>query len=316
MAKTSSTPTLPPHPLRTFREIADMTRQHCAIVADLTSSTVQNIELGKAMLQLDNAELLEAYTGVSATQLLALQRLWSNGTLTKKQAEIRTVDNKTFSAKSYAAYKANPVSDEAKRLAIEDIKTRIDLLLGGFGDRHHDFRAAYRRMVQFSLSERERSGLTEADIAESGRRHAEVESRVMTVQQLAKEKTVGTNQVFTDQIAKNYSPSTKVQVSIERFPSWPFPPKLQGLWLMLNPLAQTGKRTLWRMNFPDKKQYVIYTDSIQRTGFESTSLDVEFHRAFDESGSLSRDEIKRLGQMRANLNQLKPSKRKPEADKS
>lgn len=312
MAKTSSTPTLPPHPLRTFREIADMTRQQCAIVADLTPSTVQNIELGKAMLQLDNAELLEAYTGVSATHLLALQRLWSNGTLTKKQAEIRTVDNKTFSAKSYAAYKANPVSDEAKRIAIEDIKTRFDLLLGGFSDRHHDFRAAYRRMVQFSLNERERSGLTEADIVESGRRHAEVESRVMTVQQLAKEEDVGTNQVFTDEIAKNYSPGTKVQVSIERFPSWPFPPKLKGLWLMLNPLAQTGKRTLWRMNFPDKKQYVIYTDVMQRSGMEHISLEAEFHRAFDESGSISRDEIKRLGQLRTNLNRLKPSKRKPD----
>lgn len=316
MAKTSSTPTLPPHPLRTFREIADMTRQQCAIVADLTPSTVQNIELGKAMLQLDNAELLEAYTGVSATHLLALQRLWSNGTLTKKQAEIRTVDNKTFSAKSYATYKANPVSDEAKRIAIEDIKTRFDLLLGGFGDRHHDFRAAYRRMVQFSLNERQRAGLTEAEIVESGRRHAEVESRVMTVQQLGKEKDIGTHEVFTNEIAKNYSPSTKVQVSIERFPSWPFPPKLQGLWLMLNPLAQTGKRTLWRMNFPDKKQYVIYTDVMQRSGIEHTSLESEFHRAFDESGSLSRDEIKRLGQMRTNLNRLKPSKRKPDSDKS
>jgi len=316
MAKTSSTPTLPPHPLRTFREIADMTRQQCAIVADLTPSTVQNIELGKAMLQLDNAELLEAYTGVSATHLLALQRLWSNGTLTKKQAEIRTVDNEPFTAKSYEAYKARPVSDEAKRIAIEDIKTRIDLLLGGFGDRHHDFRAAYRRMVQFSLNERQRAGLTEAEIVESGRRHAEVESRVMTVQQLAKIQDVGTNQVFTDEIAKNYNPSTKVQVSIERFPSWPFPPKLQGLWLMLNPLAQTGKRTLWRMNFPDKKQYVIYTDVMQRSGIEHTSLESEFHRAFDESGSLSRDEIKRLSQMRANLNQLKPSKRKPDSDKS
>jgi transcriptional regulator with XRE-family HTH domain len=316
MAKTSSTPTLPPHPLRTFREIADMTRQQCAIVADLTPSTVQNIELGKAMLQLDNAELLEAYTGVNATHLLALQRLWSNGTLTKKQAEIRTVDNEPFTAKSYEAYKARPVSDEAKRIAIEDIKTRIDLLLGGFGDRHHDFRAAYRRMVQFSLNERQRAGLTEAEIVESGRRHAEVESRVMTVQQLAKIQDVGTNQVFTDEIAKNYNPSTKVQVSIERFPSWPFPPKLQGLWLMLNPLAQTGKRTLWRMNFPDKKQYVIYTDVMQRSGIEHTSLESEFHRAFDESGSLSRDEIKRLSQMRANLNQLKPSKRKPDSDKS
>jgi len=316
MAKTSSTPTLPPHPLRTFRDIADMTRQQCAIVADLTPSTVQNIELGKAMLQLDNAELLEAYTGVSATHLLALQRLWSDGKLTKKQAEIRTLDHKPFTAKSYAAYKANPVSDEAKRLAIEDIKTRIDLLLGGFGDRHHDFRAAYRRMVQFSLNERERSGLTEADIVESGRRHAEVESRVMTVQQLAKEKDVGTNEVFTEQIVKNYSPSTKVQVSIERFPSWPFPPKLQGLWLMLNPLARTGKRTLWRMNFPDKKQYVIYSDLIRATGMEHTSLDAEFHHAFDESGSLSRDDIKHLGHMRANLNRLKPSKRNPESDKS
>lgn len=316
MAKTSSTPTLPLHPLRAFREIADMTRQQCAIVADLTPSTVQNIELGKAMLQLDNAELLEAYTGVSATHLLALQRLWSNGTLTKKQAEIRTVDNEPFTAKSYEAYKARPVSDEAKRVAIEDIKTRIDLLLGGFGDRHHDFRAAYRRMVQFSLNERQRAGLTEAEIVESGRRHAEVESRVMTVQQLGKEKDIGTNPVFTDEIAKNYSPTTKVQVSIERFPSWPFPPKLQGLWLMINPLARTGTRTLWRMNFPDKKQYVIYTDSIRRTGLEDTSLAADFHKAFDESGSLGKAEIKRLGQMRTNLNRLKPSKRKPDSDKS
>jgi transcriptional regulator with XRE-family HTH domain len=316
MAKTSSTPTLPPHPLRTFREIADMTRQQCAIVADLTPSTVQNIELGKAMLQLDNAELLEAYTGVSATHLLALQRLWSNGTLTKKQAEIRTVDNEPFTAKSYEAYKARPVSDEAKRIAIEDIKTRIDLLLGGFGDRHHDFRAAYRRMVQFSLNERQRAGLTEAEIVESGRRHAEVESRVMTVQQLAKEKDIGTHEVFTNEIAKHYNPSTKVQVSIERFPSWPFPPKLQDFWLMINPLARTGIRTLWRMNFPDKKQYVIYSDLIRATGMERGSIDAEYHRAFDETGSLSREEIKRLGQMRTNLNRLKPSKRKPDSDKS
>ena len=316
MAKTSSTPTLPPHPLRAFREIADMTRQQCAIVADLTPSTVQNIELGKAMLQLDNAELLEAYTGVSATHLLALQRLWSNGTLTKKQAEIRTVDNEPFTAKSYEAYKARPVSDEAKRIAIEDIKTRIDLLLGGFGDRHHDFRAAYRRMVQFSLNERQRAGLTEAEIVESGRRHAEVESRVMTVQQLAKEKDIGTHEVFTNEIAKHYNPSTKVQVSIERFPSWPFPPKLQDFWLMINPLARTGIRTLWRMNFPDKKQYVIYSDLIRATGMERGSIDAEYHRAFDETGSLSREEIKRLGQMRTNLNRLKPSKRKPDSDKS
>ena len=291
-----------------------MTRQQCAIVADLTPSTVQNIELGKAMLQLDNAELLEAYTGVSATHLLALQRLWSDGSLTKKQAELRTVDNEPFTAKSYEAYKAKPVSDEAKQIAIEDIKTRFDLLLGGFGDRHHDFRAAYRRMVQFSLNERQRAGLTEAEIVESGRRHAEVESRVMTVQQLGKD--IGTHEVFTNEIAKNYNPSTKVQVSIERFPSWPFPPKLQGFWLMINPLARTGIRTLWRMNFPDKKQYVIYSDLIRATGMERGSIDAEYHRAFDETGSLSREEIKRLGQMRANLNQLKPSKRKPDSDKS
>lgn len=309
MAKTSSTPTLPPHPLRAFREIAGMTRQQCAIVADLTPSTVQNIELGKAMLQLDNAELLEAYTGVSATHLLALQRLWSDENLTKKQAELRTVDNKAFTAKSYEAYKAKPVSDEAKRIAIEDIKTRIDLLLGGFGDRHHDFRAAYRRMVQFSLNERERSGLTEAEIVESGRRHAEVESRVMTVQQLAKTEDVGTNQVFTDEIAKNYSPSTKVQVSIERFPSWPFPPKLQDLWLILNPLAQTGMRTLWRMNFPDKKQYVVYSDTVENTGMGPNSMDPEFYRAFEKSKTISGAEIERLGQMRTNMNRLKPSKR-------
>jgi transcriptional regulator with XRE-family HTH domain len=297
-----------PHPLRTFRDITGMTRQQCANIADLTPSTVQNIELGKAMLQLDNAELLEAHAGVSATLLLALQRQWSDGNL-KKQAELRTVAGEPFTTQSYEGYKATPVSEESKQRAIKDIQTRMDLILGGFGDRYHDFRAAYRRMVQFTIRERRRSGLTESEIVESGRRHAEVESRVMTVQQLAKIETVGKNQVFTDEIAKNYSPTTKVQVSIERFPSWPFPPKLQGLWLMLNPLAQSGTRTLWRMNFPDKKQYVVYTDLIQRAGMEDTSLASEFHKAFDESGSLEREEIKRLGQMHANLNRLKPSKR-------
>ena len=85
---------------------------------------------------------------------------------------------------------------------------------------------------------------------------------------------------------------------------------------MINPLARTGIRTLWRMNFPDKKQYVIYSDLIRATGMERGSIDAEYHRAFDETGSLSREEIKRLGQMRANLNQLKPSKRKPDSDKS
>ena len=73
-------------------------------------------------------------------------------------------------------------------------------------------------------------------------------------------------------------------------------------------------RTLWRMNFPDKKQYVVYSDKVENTGMGSNSMDPEFYRAFEKSKTISGAEIERLGQMRTNMNRLKPSKRTKKRD--
>jgi len=267
MAKKSSKPVRrPPHPLLTLRTIAGLTREACADIADLTASTVQNIELGKSPLYLENAELIEAYTGCSALRLLELQEQWKSGKI-KTRAELLTLEGGPFTPESYEAYKAIPIRAGDRERAIKDICTRIDLILGGLGERSHDFRAAYRRMAQFTIRERERAGLSEAEIEQRGQSKANVESKQMTLAQLARKEFVKGSDLYKKTLSKLYKPSTKVDLSIEVFPSWPWPTKTRDLMLLMEPNLQTETTFLWRMNFPDKKQYIM-----RAYGFRSVNI--------------------------------------------
>lgn len=267
----------PPHPLATFRFITGLTREACGKIADLTAATIQNIELGKAPLYLENAELLEAYTGCSALRLLQLQEQWKDGKL-KTRAELVTLDGTSFTPEAYEAYKATPIPAEDRERAIEDITARIDLILGGLGERSHDFRAAYRRMAQFTIKERERVALSDAEAEQRGQSKATVESKQMTLAQLAKEEFLKGTDLYKKTLSKRYKPSTKVHLSIEEFPSWHWPKKAMDFLLLADPNLQTETTYLWRMNFPDKKQYVLRAQGIRMVKLGTASLTQEVYK--------------------------------------
>ena len=264
-----------PHPLATFRFITGLTREACGKVADLTAATIQNIELGKAPLYLENAELLEAYTGCNAVRLLEAAQQWKDKKL-KMRAELVTVAAQPFTAESYEEYRSKPIPPESVEKAIKDLSTRIDLILGGLAGRSHEFRAAYRRIVQSTIKERRNSGVTDAELEARGHSHAKVESWRTTVAGLAKEEAIAKNDVYKNEITKRYKPGTKVTVSIEEFPCWPFMGAKLDLFLLMDPNLQTGTAKQWRMNFPDKKQYTVRTAAINSANMGFTSLSTEF----------------------------------------
>jgi DNA-binding XRE family transcriptional regulator len=307
MAKSSSDKTRrPPHPLQTFRFVTGLTREACGKVADLTAATIQNIELGKAPLYLENAELLEAYTGCNAVRLLEAVQHWKEGKL-KKRVDLVTLDGQPFTAESYAAYQAAPIPAEDRERAIEDLSTRIDLMLGGLADRPHDFRAAYRRMVQFTVNERKRCGASDAEMERRGQSKATVETRHTTLGELAKEDAIGKNELYKNELSKRYKPSTKVDVSVEKFPFWPWPAQQIDFMLFLDPNLQTGDCTLWRMNFPDKKQYVIRSGGIRSAKIGFTSLSQEFWREMNKVGKFGRAELAMWQDVRTKLGRRKQS---------
>ncbi len=294
----------PPHPLATFRFITGLTREACSKVADLTAATIQNIELGKAPLYLENAELLEAYTGCNSVRLLQAVKAWKDGNL-KKRADLVTLDGQPFTAESYEAYKAAPIPAEDRERAIEDLCTRIDLMLGALADRPHDFRAAYRRMVQFTVNERKRCGASDAELEQRGQSKAVVETRHTTLGELAKEDVIGKNELYKNELSKRYKPSIKVDVSIEKFPFWPWPAKQIDFMLFLDPDLQTGECTLWRMNFPDKKQYVIRTAGIHSAKMGFTSLSQDFWREMKERHVFGSKDLARWSNVREKLGRRK-----------
>jgi hypothetical protein len=121
MAKSASKPARrPPHPLQTFRFVTGLTREACGKIAELTAATVQNIELGKAPLYLENAEMLEAYTGCNSVRLLELQQQWKDGKL-KARAELVTLDGQPFTSETYVAYKALPVPKADKVVVTKEM---------------------------------------------------------------------------------------------------------------------------------------------------------------------------------------------------
>lgn len=261
-----------PHPLQTFRDIIGMKRADCARIADLTAATVQNIELGKAPLQQSTAELLEASTGVNAEALMDAHEKWTRGEL-KQRANLIDIAGLEFTPERYAAYQRNPISDERRDKAVEDIKTRVDLLLGALAKRSHKFRGSYRRLIRFLNAERLRSEVNELDMVERGRLRMEVETRTMTVAQLAKEEMLTRGPQWKQSgIEKDYGPRTKVMVSIEKFPYWPFADRMGNLENWVNPDCISGTRTIWRMNFPDKKQIALYFDQMSTQGLSSKRL--------------------------------------------
>jgi len=273
MAKNSSKPARrPPHPLLTLRTIVGLTREACGNIADITASTVQNIELGKAPLQQAAAELLEASTGVNAEALMDAHDKWTRGEL-KKRAHLIDITGREFTPERYAAYQRNPIFDERRDKAIEDIKTRVDLLLGALSNRSHKFRGSYRRLIRFLNKERLRSEVNESDMVERGRLRMDVETRTMTVAQLAKEEMLTRGPQWRKSgIEQDYSPRTKVVVSIEKFPYWPFADRMGNLENWVNPDCISGTRTIWRMNFPDKKQIAMHYDQMTTQGLSSKRL--------------------------------------------
>jgi transcriptional regulator with XRE-family HTH domain len=262
----------PPHPLQTFRDAIGMKRADCARIADITAATIQNIELGKAPLQQGTAELLEASTGVNAEALLDAHEKWTRGEL-KQRAQLIDIRGSEFTNESYEAYQRNPITDEKRDKAIEDIKTRVDLLLGALAKRSHKFRGSYRRLIRFLNKERVRSKVNELDMVERGRLRMQVETRTMTVAQLAKEPDLTRGPQWRNSgIEKDYSPRTKVMVSIETFPYWPFADRMGNLENWVNPDCISGTRTIWRMNFPDRKQIAIHFDQMSTQGLSSKRL--------------------------------------------
>jgi len=294
----------PPHPLQTFRFVTGLTREDCGKIAELTAATVQNIELGKAPLYLENAEMLEAYTGCNAVRMLELQQQWKDGKL-KARAELVTLDGHPFTSETYEAYKAIPIPAKDRERAIEDLCTRIDLILGSLSDRPHDFRAAYRRMVQFTINERKRCGASDAELEQRGQSKATVETRHTTLGELAKLEAISGNDLYKNELSKRYKPSTKVDVSIEKFPSWPWPLKQIDFMLFVDPNLQTGECTLWRMNFPDKKQYVLRTAGIHSAKMGFTSLSQEFWKEMNKLGGFGQPELAMWRDVREKLGRRK-----------
>jgi hypothetical protein len=293
-----------PHPLQTLRFITGLTREACASIADLSTSAVQNIELGKSPLYLENAELLEAYTNCHALHLLDQIAKWRNGEL-KQRADLFTLKGEPFTEETFAAYQAEPLPAEDRERAIEDIRTRVDLLLGALAGRPHAFRAAYRRMVQFTLQELERTGLTQTDLLARGQQQARVETRQTTVGKLAKDQEIGGHGAFKKEIAPHYPPETPVMMSIETFPSWPRADSNRDFWLLSDPNLRTGTATLKRMNFPDGKQHTIRHDVILGQDISFTSFAGAFWAASREQAKMDRKDFELWQNHRRSLSRQK-----------
>lgn len=293
-----------PHPLQTLRFITGLTREACAKIANLSTSGVQNIELGKSPLYLENAELLEAYTNCHALHLIDQIAKWHNDEL-KQRADLFTLQGEPFTEESFAAYQAEPLPAEDRERAIEDIRTRVDLLLGSLAGRTHEFRAAYRRMVQFTIQELERTGLTQTDFLERGQQHARVETRQTTVAGLAKDKDISMHETFKRDIAPHYPPKTPVMMSIESFPSWPRADSNRDFWLLSDPNLRTGTATLKRMNFPDGKQHTIRHDVIIGQDISFTSFAGAFWAASQKKPKMDRKDFDLWQSRRRSLSRQK-----------
>jgi transcriptional regulator with XRE-family HTH domain len=255
-----------------LRNTLGWNRETCAQAAVTTAATVQNIERGKAPLQQEAAELLEAETGCNAEYLLHACRLWERDQLPPGRVELIDITGKPFTFERYEAYQRQAINDETRDTAIADITTRVDLLLGGLAPRSHKFRSTYRRLIRLLNAERERSGISDPEMVERARLRTEAENRIMTLEQLASEPDVSRSPIWDATLLKKFGPKRKVPVVIERFPFWPFADRVGDDEKFINPDRLSGQRTIWRINLPDRRQLAIYCDKITASGLSSQRL--------------------------------------------
>jgi hypothetical protein len=247
-------------------------RETCGQAAITTAATVQNIERGKAPLQQEAAELLEAETGCNAEYLLHACRLWERDLLPPGRVELIDITGKPFTFERYEAYQRQAINDETRDTAIADIKTRVDLLLGGLAPRSHKFRSTYRRLIRLLNAERGRSGISDPEMVERARLRTEAENRIMTLGQLAAEPDVVHSPLWEHALIKKFGAKRRVPVVIERFPFWPFVDRMGDDEKFINPDRLSGQRTIWRITLPDKRQLAINCDKIIASGLSSVRL--------------------------------------------
>jgi len=262
----------PTHPLMVLRNTLGWNRETCAQAAVTTAATVQNIERGKAPLQQEAAELLEAETGCNAEYLLHAARLWENNQLPPGRVELIDITGKPFTYERHEAYQRQAIDEETRDTAIADIKTRADLLLGGLAPRSHKFRSTYRRLIRLLNAERIRSGISDPEMVERASLRAEAENRTMTLQEIASEPDVTRSPTWDAEVVETFGPKTKVPVVIERFPFWPFADRLGDDEKFINPDRLSGERVVWRITLPDRRQLKIHYDKITASGLSSQRL--------------------------------------------
>jgi transcriptional regulator with XRE-family HTH domain len=262
----------PTHPLMALRTVLGWNRETCAQAAVTTAATVQNIERGKAPLQQEAAELLEAETGCNAEYLLHAAKLWERDMLPPGRVELIDITGKPFTFERHEAYQRQAIDNETRDTAIADITTRVDLLLGGLAPRSHKFRSTYRRLIRLLNAERIRSGISDPELVVRASLRAEAENRMMTLQELAAEPDVSRSPIWDAEVLEKFGPKKKVPVIVERFPFWPFVDRMGDDEKFINPDRLSGQRIIWRITLPDKRQLAIHCDKITASGLSSKRL--------------------------------------------
>ncbi len=77
----------------------------------------------------------------------------------------------------------------------------------------------------------------------------------------------------------------------------------------MDPNLQTGRTKLWRMNFPDGKQYVVRADSIENAQIGTTSLANAFWGEITQRGKMERNEWMAWTDLQSRLQRRKRSKK-------
>ena len=163
-------------------------------------------------------------------------------------------------------------------------------------------------MSQFTIKERERAVLSNAEIEQRGQSKAIVETKQTTLAQLAKEEFLKGSGLYKKTLSKRYKPSTKVNVSIEEFPSWMWPKRNMELMLLTTPNLQTDITYLWRLSFPDKQQYTLRAQGVRWINMEPTSLSQELFNEIIKPDRTEDVDFKKWSELRRKLSRKKRPK--------
>jgi len=276
-----------PHPLAQLRATLGWTREQCARETGIPAPTIQNIERATASLTWEQARLIDAVTGCHGLDLSHKAEMWRmvfrmqpptlekaarNPELAAKYAPM-DLDGHAYSKAFYDKYCLEPISPQTREKAVEDLNTRIKLLLGPLAKEPRKFRRAYRHLAQVFDDEKNAAELGDLDIAEYAQRFGKASQGQLTVAELDKLRGISTDAEWHEiKKAKNLQPDDVIQIVVEEQPHWPNRNAMTNAdsKSMLICDFALGTRRVWRMVLPDGTPFAVAHHETKSEGLKQT----------------------------------------------